>query len=67
MGRVEIAESSLGGLTEAEAFNVVGDMEFNRLAREVAFSVDGTLVMVQPGVTGLNIERKTSHVACCSW
>jgi vancomycin resistance protein YoaR len=56
IGRVDVAESSVGGKTEDEAYNTVSALEIGRLAREAHFVVDGQTVDLQPGYTGLDVD-----------
>jgi len=56
MGRVQLAESELGGRTEAEANDTVRALEVRRLARRAHFSVDANEVELEPGYTGFTID-----------
>ena len=56
MGNVTVAEAEVGGLTEDEAANAVDALEIGRLARLATFEVDGTLVELEPGYTGLDVD-----------
>ncbi len=57
IGHVHVAESDLGSLTIDEAYNAVGDLEIGRLSRQVSFQVDGSVVPLEPGSTGLTIDE----------
>ena len=57
MGRVQLAESELGGQTEAEAYNTISALEVGRLSRMAHFEVDGNEVEMEPGYTGLQIDE----------
>ena len=59
MGRVDVAEAELGGQTVDEALNTVESLEIGRLNREASFEVDTTVVPLQPGQTGLDIDEET--------
>jgi vancomycin resistance protein YoaR len=56
IGRVDVAEAEVGGKTEDEALNTVSALEIGRLAREAQFVVDGSVVVLEPGYTGLDID-----------
>lgn len=56
MGRVQLAETDLGGRTEAEANDAVRALEVRRLARRAQFSVDENEVELEPGYTGFSID-----------
>lgn len=58
MGRVYIAEASVGGRSEEEALNIVDSLEIGRLARQATFEVDGNAVSLQPWETGLSIAKE---------
>ena len=59
IGRVEIAETDLGGKTRDEALNTVTALEIGRLTRVAHFNVDGTVVDLEPGATGLMIDEES--------
>ena len=58
MGRVDVAEMSLGGQTEDEALESVSTLEATRLIRTANFVVDGQTVALQPGETGLAMDEE---------
>jgi len=57
IGRVEVAETDLGGRGQDEALNTVSALEIGRLARTASFTIDGNTVELQPGRTGLDIDE----------
>ena len=57
MGRVEVAEVELGGQSIDEAFNTLDALEVGRLNRVASFEVDLTVVPLEPGQTGLDIDE----------
>ncbi len=57
MGRVEVEEAQLGGLTEVEALNTMSALEIGRLGRPATFMIEGQAVPLQPGETGLDIDE----------
>lgn len=59
MGRVDIAEQELGGKTQDEALNTVSAIEIARLGRIANFEVDGQVVELEPGSTGLQIDEES--------
>ena len=56
IGRVDVAEAEVGGKTEDETYNAVSALEIGRLARLASFEVDGQMVDLQPGYTGLDVD-----------
>ena len=60
IGNVTVAEAEVGGLAEDEAANTVDALEIGRLARLATFDVDGTLVELEPGYTGLDVDGETA-------
>ncbi len=58
MGRVEVAEAELGGLSPDEALGSVTALENARLVAPASFTVDGNTVDLMPGATGLDIDEQ---------
>ncbi|MGB7860732.1 MAG: VanW family protein [Acidimicrobiia bacterium] len=58
MGRVEVSNTALGGLSEEQATGTMVAVEDEHEARTVVFTVDGTPVEVQPPTTGFEIDEE---------
>jgi vancomycin resistance protein YoaR len=57
MGRVEVAETPIGGLDEPQALTALIVVEDEYLTRPAVFNVDGKFVSVDPPETGLEIDK----------
>lgn len=64
IGRVEVAGTELGGLSQAEAISAVRELEDRYLAREIVFSIEETQVQLDPSEAGFDIpEEKIVNTA----
>lgn len=59
MGRVEVAGTSIGGLTEDEALTTLVALEDAYVNRDATFTIDGSLVKLEPSEAGFDVDTES--------
>ena len=59
MGRVEVAGTSIGGLTQDEALTTLVALEETYIHRDANFTIDGSLVTLEPSEAGFDLDTES--------